>query len=223
MSTNQAFIKAYRHDPPRAAAPAPTPPAPRSRVHQAASAPPLAAWQTSVEIVTPATNWPELPAAAIAPKQSTPAIGKRPLSSFTATAKQATSKHEIEVAHEPFGTASQPSRRKQPSAAFAGRGSAVRCGSSTPTNTNKSPRCCSTAHAADTEPRRHPRRQLAPRRRRCHDHAALPRRGARRPQDIDSSSSTATSAHRGSPASSAPSRPLPGKTCSSTACRSPKP
>ena len=84
MSTNQAFIKAFRHDPPRAATPSPLSPSPRSpsstpvRVRQPAAAP-LAALETSVHIVT-ADYTPAFTAAT----STTPIIGKRPLSSFAA-------------------------------------------------------------------------------------------------------------------------------------------
>jgi Mrp family chromosome partitioning ATPase len=92
MSTDQSFIRAFRHDPPRTSAPSPAVSRPRSlqpvartRATSAASAANAAAsalWQSSVEIVAADSRWPELPAAAapVAPKR---AIGKRPLSAFT--------------------------------------------------------------------------------------------------------------------------------------------
>jgi Mrp family chromosome partitioning ATPase len=64
MSTNQAFIKAYRRDPPLAAASAPTQPAPTAHVPRQAVAAPAAApmgsgvFQSSVEIATASYTWP---------------------------------------------------------------------------------------------------------------------------------------------------------------------
>jgi Mrp family chromosome partitioning ATPase len=79
MSTNQAFIKAYRHDPPRAATPAPMSPAPtESLVRQPATAA-HAALQSSVQIVTA-----DFGPAFSASTSAEPIIGKRPLSSFAA-------------------------------------------------------------------------------------------------------------------------------------------
>jgi Mrp family chromosome partitioning ATPase len=111
MSTNQAFIKAYRHDAPLTAAPAPTKPAPPARARESApvaSAAPVAAWQSTVEIAAAIYSAPmtsivagppaaaslaplppprsSAPAPAIprpAPPASTSVIGKRPLSSFS--------------------------------------------------------------------------------------------------------------------------------------------
>jgi Mrp family chromosome partitioning ATPase len=88
MSTNQAFIKAFRRDPPRTAAPAPQQSQPpRARVAVPATEP-LAAFTTTVEIVAPSFCWPTAPAP-LAPTASSsvlsppqPVIGKRPLSSF---------------------------------------------------------------------------------------------------------------------------------------------
>jgi Mrp family chromosome partitioning ATPase len=95
MSTNQAFIKAYRRDPPRSAVTSPTQAAPAPRV-----APPAAAivaaganqWQSTIEIAAANFAWPatsvvagpppaplELDSSATAPA----APAKRPLSSFT--------------------------------------------------------------------------------------------------------------------------------------------
>jgi Mrp family chromosome partitioning ATPase len=82
MSTNESFIRAFRHDPPRAA----TPPPQRqpTQVRQAAPAAPVAALTSTVEIV--AANWSWNAATTeVAPKAATapqPVIGKRPLSSF---------------------------------------------------------------------------------------------------------------------------------------------
>ncbi|MEX2093560.1 MAG: hypothetical protein WD971_12825 [Pirellulales bacterium] len=92
MSTNQAFIKAYRHDPPRAAAPTPSSPSPaaptRSHVRPPTSAEPVAAWHSSVEIVVASSTWPATAVVASPPplpsSSSQPIIGKRPLSSFAA-------------------------------------------------------------------------------------------------------------------------------------------
>jgi Mrp family chromosome partitioning ATPase len=82
MSTNQAFIKAYRRDPPRTATPMPTATRPlRQLAPQGAAAAPLAALQSSVEIVTADISWPAPPAAV---STSTHSSGKRPLSSFAA-------------------------------------------------------------------------------------------------------------------------------------------
>jgi Mrp family chromosome partitioning ATPase len=88
MSTNQAFIKAFRRDPPRTAAPAPQQSQPqRARVATPASEP-LAAFTTTVEIVAPDFYWPAAPAPhaptvpSFAPSSPQPLIGKRPLSSF---------------------------------------------------------------------------------------------------------------------------------------------
>ncbi len=92
MSTNQAFIKAYRHDPPRTAAPAPAAPAQPSRVHQPAGAEPVAAlWQSTVEIAAAGTSWPTTAYVASSPAAAppvpahppAPVIGKQPLSKFT--------------------------------------------------------------------------------------------------------------------------------------------
>jgi Mrp family chromosome partitioning ATPase len=90
MSTNQAFIKAYRRDGPRAASSAPVP-ATTPRVRQPAIATTLGGWQTSVEIVAPDFALSSPPLAAlqqhsmpIATAPIEPAIGKRPLSSFAA-------------------------------------------------------------------------------------------------------------------------------------------
>ncbi len=79
MSTNQAFIKAYRHDPPRAATPAPMAPAPTESLVRQPAAVPHAALQSSVQIVA-ADYGPVFTSATSA----TPIIGKRPLSSFVA-------------------------------------------------------------------------------------------------------------------------------------------
>src|SRR3972149_4928000 len=89
MSTDQAFIKAFRHDPPRATTPAPTQPATQARVRQPAAATPaaepIAAWQSSVEIVSPDYRWPTTPIVAhVVESEPQPIIGKRPLSSFAA-------------------------------------------------------------------------------------------------------------------------------------------
>lgn len=91
-TTNEAFIKAYRHDPARTAAPTP--------VH--ARTPTAAAWQTSIAIVAADHALPATNVAAIEPSASAavaddeensshvwatsyqPTIGKRPLSTFTA-------------------------------------------------------------------------------------------------------------------------------------------
>jgi Mrp family chromosome partitioning ATPase len=84
MSTNQAFIKAYRQDPPRSATPSPTKPVPQAHVRQPAHAEPVAAWPSSVEIVTADYRWPTTPIAApIVEHTPQPIIGKRPLSSFS--------------------------------------------------------------------------------------------------------------------------------------------
>lgn len=107
MSTNQAFIKAYRRDPPLSAAPAPTKPATSVHVHQKAAAAPAVAhghstadqtavFQSTVEIAAANYSWPTtafVAAPVIAPPTPAPAhspaprptIGKRPLSSFAAT------------------------------------------------------------------------------------------------------------------------------------------
>lgn len=79
MSTNQAFIKAYRHDPPRAAAPAPMAPASTESPVRQPTAAPYVALQSSVQIVT-ADFGPAFTTAT----STEPIIGKRPLSSFTA-------------------------------------------------------------------------------------------------------------------------------------------
>lgn len=100
MSINQAFIKAYRHDPPRPQAPPRPQPSAPTQVRPATSvaAPAVAvaaskpAWQSSVEIVTPASHWPALagePPTAEPARPST--IGKRPLSSFAAVPNDAPS------------------------------------------------------------------------------------------------------------------------------------
>ena len=78
MSTNQAFIKAYRQDPPGAATPAPMSPAPTESLVRQGQPAPQAALQSSVQIVT-ADFGPAFTAAT----STTPIIGKRPLSSFT--------------------------------------------------------------------------------------------------------------------------------------------
>lgn len=87
MSTNQAFIKAFRRDPPRAVAPPPQPVQPPRTRAATPTAAPLAALTTTVEIVAPDVHWPTPAAIATAPPLSTaaprPVIGKRPLSSFT--------------------------------------------------------------------------------------------------------------------------------------------
>jgi Mrp family chromosome partitioning ATPase len=91
MSTNQAFIKAYRHDPPRTAAPAPAAPAQPARVPQPAAAEPIASlWQSTVEIAAANYSWPTDSYLARSPAESppaptpaaTPIIGKQPLSKF---------------------------------------------------------------------------------------------------------------------------------------------
>lgn len=87
MSTNQAFIKAFRRDPPGTmVSPRQQPQLPRGRTIAQPGAP-LAALASSVEIVAPDIHWPAqislaaapLPLAATAPQIT---IGKRPLSSF---------------------------------------------------------------------------------------------------------------------------------------------
>jgi Mrp family chromosome partitioning ATPase len=90
MSTNQAFIKAFRRDGPRGASPAPSPARPASpHVHPPANVSVGTLWQTSVEIVAPDFEFAPLPALAkqptplVAPPVA-PSIGKRPLSSFAA-------------------------------------------------------------------------------------------------------------------------------------------
>lgn len=87
MSINQAFIKAYRHDSPRAATPAPTQPESQARLRQSVSArtsaEPVAVWQSSVEIVTADFRWPATPIVAPNVKiEPQTVIGRRPLSSF---------------------------------------------------------------------------------------------------------------------------------------------
>lgn len=92
MSTNQSFIKAFRRDPPRAVAPAPQHSQPMRPRAVAGSESSLAALTTTVEIVAPGFQWPgpavfppPPPAATLAATATLqqPAIGKRPLSSFT--------------------------------------------------------------------------------------------------------------------------------------------
>jgi len=87
MSTNQAFIKAYRHDPKRVATPPPNQPTTQARVRQLAPSTPLAApvatWQSSVELVVADHRWPTTPIVApMAEKEPQPVVDKRPLSSF---------------------------------------------------------------------------------------------------------------------------------------------
>jgi Mrp family chromosome partitioning ATPase len=88
MSTNQSFIKAYRHDPARAAAPAPLAPAPAESLVRQGTAAQHAALQSSVQIVT-ADFGPAFTTATSAE----PIIGKRPLSSFTANDRDTADDH----------------------------------------------------------------------------------------------------------------------------------
>jgi len=92
MSTNQAFIKAFRRDPPRTTAPPPAQSQPERMRAATAATSSLAALTTTVEIVAPDFHWAAPTVIVTEPLTATPsavttspqpAIGKRPLSSFT--------------------------------------------------------------------------------------------------------------------------------------------